>query len=501
MEKLPSSITKLYNLQTLKLTQCYLLKELPKDIDELSKLKHLEIDGCFGLIRMPHKIQKLGSLETLSLFVVSKDSNNLGGLVELASLNDLRGNLEILHLERSTSSLQQKAMYLKNKKNLHRLTLKWVDEDDERKNEEIIRDSKTLDCLEPNSELRVLAIVGYKGRSTLSTWLPSIHCLVKLSLSDCTNVKFLPQLDQLPNLRFLDLLRLNNLDFIVDNTNDKDNVKPLRFFPSLEELRISDCPKLTSWWKFNKTGKDIPSFACLSTLRVSYCPKLFCMPLYPGLDEELVLVESSIKPLQVTIDDGCKCNPFSKLKKMEILTIKDNPPPQNPWLQHFISLEKLDILEWNGLERLPEGLNYLTSLERLNIGNCQELDLNLSSTEWEGLKNLRYLTIGEIPKLNSLPLGLQNVTSLQELEISNCREMTSLPESIGNLKSLGKLVIIECHKLGSLPKGLKNIESLHTLIILDCTLLLPRCQPHTGDDWPQISHITNIQVTETAHDI
>jgi leucine-rich repeat protein SHOC2 len=49
MEKLPGSITMLFNLQTLKLSHCYLLKELPKDIDKLTNLSHLEIEGCmFG---------------------------------------------------------------------------------------------------------------------------------------------------------------------------------------------------------------------------------------------------------------------------------------------------------------------------------------------------------------------------------------------------------------------------------------------------------------------
>jgi hypothetical protein len=93
--------------------QCYLLEELPKNIDELINLKHLEIDGCLAIIHMPRKLYKMeSSLQTLSLFVVS-EGYNVGDLTGLARLNNLRGHLEISHLERS--SLDDDDNYLKVK--------------------------------------------------------------------------------------------------------------------------------------------------------------------------------------------------------------------------------------------------------------------------------------------------------------------------------------------------------------------------------------------------
>jgi leucine-rich repeat protein SHOC2 len=79
--------------------------------------------------------------------------------------------------------------------------------------------------------------------------------------------------------------------------------------------------------------------------------------------------------------------------------------------------------------------------------------------------------------------------------------LTSLPETIDNLELLGKLVISQCDRLAKLPKALINMKLMDTLIILDCTLLLPRCQPDTGDDWPQIAHIKNKQIMKTNQDI
>ena len=99
IEVLPSCITKLVNLQTLKLFQCEKLRELLVDIQKLVSLNHLDIDGCENLTRMPSGLGQLTSLQTLTLFVVSKgpasSSKHCGGLAELNKLNDLRGKLEI----------------------------------------------------------------------------------------------------------------------------------------------------------------------------------------------------------------------------------------------------------------------------------------------------------------------------------------------------------------------------------------------------------------------
>ncbi|GAU25791.1 hypothetical protein TSUD_222490 [Trifolium subterraneum] len=505
IEKLPSSITKLSNLQTLKLSQCYLLKELPTNIDELTNLNHLEIDGCLALTQMPEKIRKLNnSLQTLTSFVVS-NVYPFGGLDNLGKLNNLRDHLEISHLETSGLNLSKDGDYLNEKKHLQHITLRW-DHEDEEEGDSSTKDMTTLERLKPHSDLRSIFLVGYKG-TKLSTWFSSMQSLVKLSLCDCTSCIYLPQLDQLPKLRFLELLRLDNLAYIVEENggdNDQEKQGTEVYFPSLEELTISDCPNLKSWWQNDKTEKEeyLPFFACLSKLNVSYCPKLIWMPLFPGLDEELVLVGSSVKPLiDSIVYSKTRCNPFSKLKYMKIAGIEESGSPPEKWIKFFNSLEKLDIKDWKDLKSFPKGFGNLASLRSLNIENCQELDLDLSYNEWKGLKNLCSLTITENPKLNSLPTGVDKITSLQDLQLHNCPQMTSLPETIDNLKSLEKLVISECDMLVSLPKALINMESMKTLIILDCTLLLPRCQPDTGDDWPQIARIQNKQIMKTNLDI
>ncbi|RHN54751.1 putative P-loop containing nucleoside triphosphate hydrolase, leucine-rich repeat domain, L [Medicago truncatula] len=444
MEKLPSCITNLIHLQTLKLSRCHVLKELPKDMDDLSCLNHLDLDGCLDLTQMPSGISKLTSLQTLSLFVASKKQVT-GGLRSLTDLNNLRGHLEIMHLEQikfSPSKEAAKDDFLKNKQHLEFLTLRWDhDEEDEESNVE--KDKKSLDCLQPHPNLQVLLVVGYNGH-TLSNWLASLQCLVKFTLNDCPKCEFLPPMDELPHLKVLQLRRLDSLKFIAKN-NQADT--PI-FFPSLKELTISDCLKLKGWWENDIWDNDRPSFSCISKLNIQYCPQLACMLLYPGLDDELVLVESNVRSMRDTMHyadstestetSSSQSQPFSKLKSMVIERIDQSPPES--WLKNFISLEELHIRDCFILESLPQGFKFLSSLISLSIERCEQLVLDIDKsagtewdglTEWEGLKNLQSLTLRSIPKLKSLPWGVENVKTLKDLRIYDCHGLTSLPESIG----------------------------------------------------------------------
>jgi leucine-rich repeat protein SHOC2 len=211
MEKLPSCITNLVHLQTLKLSQCHVLKELPKDIEDLSSLNHLDIEGCLDLTHLPSGINKLTSLQTLSLFVANK-KQVMGGLRSLMDLNNLKGHLEISHLEQVKFSPSKEAAeyeILKNKK-LQFLTLRWDHDEEDEVESEVDKDKKSLECLQPHPNLKVLLVVGYNGH-TLSNWLTSLQNLVKFTLNDCPKCQFLPTMDKLQHLKVLQLRRLDSL--------------------------------------------------------------------------------------------------------------------------------------------------------------------------------------------------------------------------------------------------------------------------------------------------
>jgi hypothetical protein len=126
MKKLPNSITRLQNLQTLRLSNCIELEELPRDIKKLVNLGHLEIDGCLSLTYMPFGLEQLTNLHTLSTFVVYWDpfSRHISGLKKLNRLNNLRGELAIIYQRHGEGVVSKyKVANLKEKKHLHTLPL------------------------------------------------------------------------------------------------------------------------------------------------------------------------------------------------------------------------------------------------------------------------------------------------------------------------------------------------------------------------------------------
>ncbi|XP_048318639.2 putative disease resistance RPP13-like protein 1 [Ziziphus jujuba] len=72
IKRLPESVSMLYNLQMLNLSNCYNLIQLPKNMHHLINLRHLNVRGCNKLKEMPRHINKLKSLQRLSTFIVGK---------------------------------------------------------------------------------------------------------------------------------------------------------------------------------------------------------------------------------------------------------------------------------------------------------------------------------------------------------------------------------------------------------------------------------------------
>ncbi|KAK9989507.1 hypothetical protein SO802_029746, partial [Lithocarpus litseifolius] len=328
IEVLPSSITKLVNLQTLKLCKCEELRKLPVNTQKLVSLKHLDLENCENLTHMPRGLGQLTSLQTLTLFVVSEgpvgSSKHCGGLAELNKLNDLRGKLEIKNLARVKDATREfEAANLKEKQRLSELILVWnpVGDDGVGASD----DENSMDSLQPHESLKSLEVDGYMG-VRVSSWLSFLTNLVELRFFNCKKCQYLPPLYQLPTLRKLNISFMNGLEYMTDgDMNDEISASlasPSTFFPSLERLFIIDCLNLKGWWRSVDKGNEatttstisssssstnhyhqhMPYFPRLSYFFFRYCPKMACMPLFPNLEEELDLRNSSLKALEETIE-------------------------------------------------------------------------------------------------------------------------------------------------------------------------------------------------------
>ncbi|XP_040374569.1 putative disease resistance protein RGA3 [Rosa chinensis] len=183
----------------------------------------------------------------------------------------------------------------------------------------------------------------------------------------------------------------------------------LRNNKNLEYLYIHDCPELSC---IAPHGFDCCT--SLQELEIWKCPKLRYL-------------SDGLLPLSLKELDIQDC---SSLESIPIIPEQGSLP----------SLRKLSISKCSQLSSLPDGLQYCTSLQQLDIKSC--------------------------PKVTSIPA--QYCTSLQELKISGCPEITSIPIPSEGLPSLGRLALSRCPELSSLPSGLGCCTSLVDLLITKC---------------------------------
>ncbi|KAH7527906.1 hypothetical protein FEM48_Zijuj05G0016000 [Ziziphus jujuba var. spinosa] len=103
------------------------------------------------------------------------------------------------------------------------------------------------------------------------------------------------------------------------------------------------------------------------------------MPLYLNLDDYLVLDNTSFDTFQHTINAPQSDSSLSPLYRLNTLCI--------------IRINKLDITQYD-------------------------------NTKWERLQSLRFPRLDYLPKLDKLPDGLQHLTTLRQLHIWRCNIKT-----------------------------------------------------------------------------
>ncbi|GMN18690.1 hypothetical protein TIFTF001_048511 [Ficus carica] len=410
---------------------------------------------------MPPQMCNLTNLQTLSDFVLSKNSGSR--IKELGALKLLRGSLRISGLENVVDVGDVLEADLKKKECLTELILKWnggeVDE--------ASKEKELLNALEPHRKLKKLRIEGYRG-TIFPDWVAnqSFGDMVEVHLEDCRNCCLLPPFKQLPSLRKLDISGM----YVSGIENECSGAALTKPFPSLEGLSMNFMYALERWpTGANQEGRFYP---CLKHISLCKCDKL-----------------------NVGLPAGC----LPSLETIEIWNCKE-------MVGVCPASQEIDIA--------------YPSLESIVLNNCEKVE-SFSEMGWPS-PNLKHLKIWYCEKLiaNRKNWNLQRLSSLQSLWLSGCEELVviSFPEEgllpstltsitisrCGNLKalngegfhhltSLQHLDIRFCEKVEGLPEeGLPL--SLSTLSIEGCPLLSERCQRETGEDWPKIQHIPKIEI-------
>ena len=476
---LPDSIGNLYNLQTLILSYCYSLTKLPNSIGNLINLRCLDVSGYNCVEEMPSQVGKLKDLQILSNFMVGK--NNGLNIKELREMSCLEGELCISKLENVVNVEDVRDAGLKLKNNLERLTLKWSSNLDGSRNDEMADQMNVLQSLQPHSNLGKLGINSYGGLA-FPGWVSDASLLskmVELSLVDCKKCTSLPCLGQFPSLK---RLRIQGMDGVKQVGAEfyfygEVGVSVDKFFPSLESLYFEDMPEWEDWSSSSATESLFPS---LHELKISNCPKLIKeLPTYLPL--LTMLYVHDCPKLEFTL---------LRLPSIKVLYVKEFDETIFQSKIELTSLTRLRVDSILELINLKQGfVRSLIGLQDLGIWNCKKLTcLWEDRFESEGLIhsrqlvslglgcNLRSLEISNCDKLERLPNEWQSLTCLERLIIHNCPKLVSFPE-VGFPPNLRSLTLSTCEGLKCLPDGMTSKMStnsclLENLEIRNCSSLI-----------------------------
>uniref|UniRef100_A0A0E0BT99 Uncharacterized protein n=1 Tax=Oryza glumipatula TaxID=40148 RepID=A0A0E0BT99_9ORYZ len=419
--------------------------------------KEANLDGIQNLrslrcLHVPHRMLSKGlqigistTLQELHVFEVAEnDGHKLSALGTFTNLQ----RLSLRHLQNVRNCKEAIEIKLKDKPHLRFLSLSWNKQLNDPEN----LDHQIIDSLEPNRGIKQLHIYGYSGIQ-LPVWIVNsllIH-LISLELEYCTNWMTLPSFRVLNSLKYLRLENLFQLGAEIEEQH-RGRESEVAFLPPL-----------------------------LNTLIIRWCPSLKKLPVLPYTLEKLIIkhVGLAVLPMIHQVDTGtCESSAVnSRLSLLHIescahLTSLDGLLEQQ---QNLHYLKTLVVRHCEKLCHLPaKGFTELHHLNFLEIVSCPLLR-NVKS---EGnllpmsLKNLDINPCGYIE--DSVLMSLQNLTSLRRLTLFSCSNIEKLPseEVFRTLKNLNDVSITRCKNLLSLG-GLGAAVSLRVLSILCCNKIHP----------------------------
>nr|UBY07371.1 NBS-LRR disease resistance protein [Dasypyrum villosum] len=479
---LPSSIGRLYSLQILKLKNCHKLDYLPQSITNLVNLRWLE--ARTELVTGITRIGNLTCLQQLDEFVVRTEKGYK--ISELKAMKEIRVHICI--------------------KNIN---LIWSDNRNVT-SEEVNRDKEILEVLRPHHELNELNVKAFAG-SSFPNWFSSLSHLQTLHLSDCTKCSILPALGELPQLKYLNI---GGSPAIIQINQGFSGTNEVKGFPALKELVFEDMSNFKRW-AYVQDGEFLPS---LTELAVMGCPKVTEFPPLPSMLAKLKFSETGFTVLpEVHIANS------QFPSSLECLQIHQCPnlTSLNEGLlsQQLLALQQLTITHCLDLIDLPvEGFRFLTALKSLHIYDCPRLapsgqhsllpskleDLRISSCSdlinallqvLNLLSSLTHLATADCASLQSFPVNLP--ATLQKLEILNCSNLICLPAGLEDASYLTAITILRCPLIPCLPGQLT--KSLKELYIEECPFLSESCQENTGRDWSKIAHVPIIEINDDTN--
>ncbi|KAK4406201.1 hypothetical protein Sango_0626600 [Sesamum angolense] len=456
------------------------LKELPSSIGKLIHLRLVDTSGT-RIEYLPDSIGRLVSLQSLPYFQVGHEKGR--GIVELGSLKNLKGTLEIHNLEKVCDKEDAKRAHLFQKQNLFKLKFAWSE-----LREGDINDENVLEGLQPHPNLKSLEINGFNGRN-FPLWI------LKMEVQDDLGGQWIGLNHLMEFLRSVVLTTIAQ-----SNSGNGVQRETITLFPMLEKLELSKMPNLIEWGEAELPTGD--GKVSLKKFEVRNCPNLRILPndLHSLSSLEILCIWDCPNLKSIPYPSGEQTQGFTNLRIFEVARCRAlTSLPCEMMASCAVSLERLALLGLSSLINFAEVFRLLPKMLRLAhlaigvvpkftyppmeigfLGSLSDLyvlpcldSLDLASFEefldvlLRGVKSLRSLWLTG-HDWYSLPNQLQHLTSLTELAIISFG-IEVLPEWFRNLSSLKMLRLWRCKKL----KSLSSVSTMQKLEkeVKDCPLL------------------------------
>ena len=424
IKRITEKICLLSYLQILKLNYCKDLEVLPSNLHLLTNLCRLE----FKETKVRKIPQHLGKLKNLKVVM---NSFNVGfsrefNFQQLGELN-LDESLSIEELQNVENSLDALEADLKNKTHLVTLELRWKEN---RNSIDSKKEKDIIENLQPSKNLKELSIFGYSGKQ-FPKWLleNSLWNMTSLVLDECESCQCLPPLGLLPFLKALEITKLDGIVNIDADFHGNNSCS----FKSLERLEFFNMSQWEKWDCQAVTG----AFPRLQELSITNCPKL-----KGQLPQKLV-------PLEILQIEDCEQLEASSPRAL-YLNLRYSGKLQLEW-----ATMKWLVLGGNNMESSLQEIVGSDTLEHLMIYSPLESISDDCVSLWnfplDIFPTLSTLHLTGFPNLQMISQGLIH-NHLKDLQIIRCHKLESLPENMHMLlPSLRYLSIEDCPRLEPFP--------------------------------------------------